>query len=107
LKSIQIFSLPFFLGIIIMGDNHVASFTYWINLVANNLFISCLIAVAYFGCNLYLAWCANGIIVSNSILWCAISGGIPFRSLYVHAKTSLNYFNNYLIPTPCLFPTMH
>jgi hypothetical protein len=37
MKSIQILSLPFFLGIITMGDNHVASSTNWINIVVNNL----------------------------------------------------------------------
>jgi hypothetical protein len=42
LKSIQIFNLPFFLGII-MGDNHVAPSTNSMNLIANNLSISCLI----------------------------------------------------------------
>jgi hypothetical protein len=31
LKSIQIFSSPFFLGTITMGDNNVASSTNWIN----------------------------------------------------------------------------
>jgi hypothetical protein len=45
-KSIQIFSLPFFLGTNTMGDNHVASSTYSMNPTANNLFISCLIIVA-------------------------------------------------------------
>jgi len=46
-KSIQIFSLPFFLGTNTMGDNHVAfSSTYSMNPIANNLSISCLIIVA-------------------------------------------------------------
>jgi hypothetical protein len=31
----------------------------------------------------------------NSILCCARSGGIPFKSLYVHTKIALNSFNNY------------
>ncbi len=30
----------------------------------------------------YLAWCANGIAISNSIRCCANFGSIPFRSLY-------------------------
>ncbi len=46
LKSIQILSLPFFLGITTMGDNHVASSTDWMNLANNNLFICCCIVVA-------------------------------------------------------------
>ncbi len=46
LKSIQIFSLPFFLGTITMGDNHVASSTNLMNPIANNLSIFCLIVVA-------------------------------------------------------------
>ncbi len=41
LKSTQILNLPFFLGTTTMGDNHVASFTDSMNLVANNLSISC------------------------------------------------------------------
>jgi hypothetical protein len=45
LKSIQIHSFPLFLGITTMDDNHVASSIYWMNLVANNLSISCLIDV--------------------------------------------------------------
>ncbi len=45
-KSIQILSLPFFLGTITMGDNHVASSTNWINLAANNLSIFSLTVVA-------------------------------------------------------------
>jgi hypothetical protein len=94
LKSIQILSLSFFLGTTTMGDNHVASLTYWMNLVANNLSISCLTTVAWFGFDLYMAWCAYGIVISNWILWCASFNGISFRSLYVHAKTSLNSFNS-------------
>jgi hypothetical protein len=43
LKSIHIFILPFFFGT--MGDNHVASFTYSMNLAANNLSISYLTTV--------------------------------------------------------------
>jgi hypothetical protein len=46
LKSIQIFNLPFFLGTIIMGDNHVVFSIDSMNPVVNNLFISCLIDVA-------------------------------------------------------------
>ncbi len=45
LKSIQILSLPFFLGTTIMSDNHVTSSTDSMNPVANNLSISCLINV--------------------------------------------------------------
>jgi hypothetical protein len=45
LKSIQILSLPFFLGTTTMGDNHVASFTYSMNPIINNLSISCLTVV--------------------------------------------------------------
>jgi hypothetical protein len=55
LKSIQILSLPFLLGTTIMGDNHVTSFTYSMNLVVNNLSIYCLTVVTKFGFNLYLA----------------------------------------------------
>ncbi len=44
---------------------------------------------------MYLAWCAHGIIVSNSILCCASFREILFRSLNVHAKTSLNSLNNF------------
>jgi hypothetical protein len=33
--------------------------------------------------------------MSNSILCYVNSGGIPFKSLYVHAKISLNSFNSY------------
>jgi hypothetical protein len=93
LKSIQIFSLPFFLGTTTMGDNHVASSTYLINLTTNNLSISC-----FDYCNIVciqhvLIRCDGGIIVSNSILCCANSSGILFSSLNVHAKTSLNSFN--------------
>ncbi len=46
LKSIQIFSLPFFLGTTSMGDNYVASSTNSMNLVTNNLSTSCLTLVA-------------------------------------------------------------
>ncbi len=46
LKSIQIFSLPFFFGTTIVGDNHVISSTYSMNPIANNFFISCLTVVA-------------------------------------------------------------
>ncbi len=46
LKSIHIFSLPFFLGTIIMSDNHVASSIDWMNPIANNLSIYFLIVVA-------------------------------------------------------------
>ncbi len=42
LKFIQILSLPFFLGITIMGENHVTSFIDSMNQVTNNLSISCL-----------------------------------------------------------------
>jgi len=45
LKSMQIFSLPFFLGITTMGDNHVTSSINWMNPTVNNLSISCLIIV--------------------------------------------------------------
>jgi len=57
--------------------------------------------------------------MSNSIMCCANSSGIPFKSLYVHAKTSLNSFNNYyssntlhvsnyaLIFTICGFALVH
>jgi hypothetical protein len=45
LKSLQIFNLPFFFGTITMGANHVTSFTYSMNLIANNLFIFCLTVV--------------------------------------------------------------
>jgi hypothetical protein len=38
--------LPFFLGTITMGDNHVASSTNLMNPIANNLSIFCLIVVA-------------------------------------------------------------
>ncbi len=64
------------------------------NLVANNLLISCLTTITYFGFNLYLAWCTNGIVLSNSILCCVNYGGIPFISLYGHAKTYLNSLNS-------------
>jgi len=43
---------------------------------------------------MYVAWCADGIVISNTILCYANFGGIPFKSLYVHAKTSLNSFKN-------------
>jgi hypothetical protein len=46
LKSIRILNLPFFLGTIIMGDNHVASSTYSMNPIANNLSTCCLTIVA-------------------------------------------------------------
>jgi hypothetical protein len=46
LKSIQIRSFPFFLGTISMCDNHVTSFTNWMNPIANNLSIFYLIVVA-------------------------------------------------------------
>jgi len=46
LKSIQIHSLPFFLGTTTMGDNHVISFTNSMNPTSNNLSISCLTTVA-------------------------------------------------------------
>jgi hypothetical protein len=46
LKFIQIINFPFFLGAITMGDNHVAFFINWMNLVANNLSISYLTIVA-------------------------------------------------------------
>ncbi len=46
LKFIQIFGLSFFLGIITMGDNHVASSTNCINPVAYNLSIFYLTIVA-------------------------------------------------------------
>jgi hypothetical protein len=46
LKSTKILSLPFFLGIITMGDNHVASSIDWINPIANNLSICYLNVVA-------------------------------------------------------------
>jgi len=45
LKSIQIVNFPLFLGIITMGDNHVVFSIDWMNPTANNLSISCLIAV--------------------------------------------------------------
>jgi hypothetical protein len=45
LKSIQIFNLPFLLGITTMGDNYVASSTNWMNLTTNNLSISCLTVI--------------------------------------------------------------
>ncbi len=45
LKFIQVFNLPFFLGTTTMGDNHVASFTNWINPTTNNLSISCLTTI--------------------------------------------------------------
>jgi hypothetical protein len=52
LKFIQIFSLPFFLGTIAMGDNYsIDSMT----TITNNLTISCLTTLAWFGFNLYLA----------------------------------------------------
>ncbi len=46
LKSLQIFSLPFFLGGTTMGDNHVASSIDSMNPTANNLSISYLTVVA-------------------------------------------------------------
>jgi hypothetical protein len=46
LKSIHIFSLPFFLGTTIMGDNHVVYFIDWMNPIANNLSIYFLTVVA-------------------------------------------------------------
>ncbi len=42
LKSTQILSFPFFLGTTTIGDNQVASFVGYINLVDNSLSISCL-----------------------------------------------------------------
>ncbi len=42
LKSTQIFNFPFFLSIAIIGDNHVASSTSWMNIIVNSLSISCL-----------------------------------------------------------------
>ncbi len=44
---------------------------------------------------MYMALFDGNIIVSNSIFCCASFGGIFFKSLYVHAKTSLNSFNSY------------
>ncbi len=70
-KSIEIISLPFFLGITTMGDKYVASSINWISQITNN------------------------IIVSNSIMCYVNSSGILFKNLYVHAKTSLNSCNNY------------
>ncbi len=52
---IQMFNFPFFLGTITMGDNRVASSIHWMNPAANNLSISCLTIIAYFGFYLYLA----------------------------------------------------
>jgi hypothetical protein len=43
------------LGTITMGDNRVASSIHWMNPAANNLSISCLTIIAYFGFYLYLA----------------------------------------------------
>jgi hypothetical protein len=45
LKSIQILSLRFFLGTIMMGDNHVPSSTDSMNPIANDLSISYLTVV--------------------------------------------------------------
>ncbi len=45
LKSIQIFYLPFFLGTITMGDNHVALFIDLMNPTVNKLFVFCLTIV--------------------------------------------------------------
>ncbi len=55
IKFIQVHNFPFFLGTITMRDNHVASFTYWMNPTTNNLSISYLTIVAYYGFNVYLA----------------------------------------------------
>jgi len=96
LKSIQILSLPLFLGTTTMGDNHVTFSRDWMNLTTNNLSISYLTNVVEFGFNLYLALSNGSIIVSNSILCYASFRWNAFQSLYVHAKTSLNSFNNYL-----------
>jgi len=45
LKPIQILSLPFLLGTITMGENHVTSSTKSMNIIANNLSIFCLTVV--------------------------------------------------------------
>ncbi len=46
LKFVHIRSFPLFLGILTMGDNHVAFYIDWMNLTTNNLSISYLIVVA-------------------------------------------------------------
>jgi len=86
LKSTQILNFPFFFGTTIINDNHVAFSTGCIKLVADNVMFH------YYNIiwiNLYLAWCANGMVISNSILCWVNSNGMPFKSLYIHAKTSL------------------
>ncbi len=74
-------NFPFFFGTIIIDDNQIDSSIDWWNLL--------LTIVAYFGFNLYMAWCVSGMVVSNSIQCWANFGGMPFKSLIVHPSKDI------------------
>jgi hypothetical protein len=82
-------SFPFFFGTIIIDDNQIDSSIDCMKLATSNLSIFCLTIVAYFGFNLYMAWCVSGMVVSNSIQCWANFGGMPFKSLIVRPSKDI------------------